>query len=77
MAPKPNPYEQDLDKTAANYVAADAALVHRARGARLSRTGPRSSTATQRYTWSETYARCRRLASALAQRGIGAATRSR
>ena len=25
----------------------------------------------QRYTWKETYARCRRLASALAKRGIG------
>src|SRR5256712_12335145 len=25
----------------------------------------------QRYTWGETYARCRRLASALAKRGIG------
>ena len=26
----------------------------------------------RRYTWQETYARCRRLASALARRGIGA-----
>ena len=30
-----------------------------------------SSTATERFTWKQTYARCRRLASALSQRGIG------
>ncbi len=65
-----NPYEQDLGQCAANYapltplsfVARSAtiypdhvAIVHRAR----------------RQTWAETYARCRRLASALAARGIG------
>jgi fatty-acyl-CoA synthase len=65
-----NIYERDLDKTAANYAALTplqfiertasvypdhVALVHGAR----------------RQSWSETYARCRRLASALEKVGIG------
>ena len=65
-----NIYERDLDKTAANYAALTPlqfiertasvypdhmALVHGAR----------------RQSWSETYARCRRLASALEKVGIG------
>ena len=65
-----NPYEMGLDKCSANYApltplsfiawAADAypdrcSVVHGQR----------------RFTWSETYARCRQLASALARRGIG------
>jgi fatty-acyl-CoA synthase len=66
----PNPYSIGLDKTRANYApltplsflawsahaaAERAAVIH----------GPR------RYTWRETYARTRRLASALSDRGIG------
>ncbi|MCZ7564418.1 MAG: acyl-CoA synthetase [Burkholderiales bacterium] len=65
-----NPFERDLDRNPANYAPLTpltfiewsaytypqrAAVVHGAR----------------RYTWAETYARCRRLASALAGRGIG------
>ncbi len=65
-----NPYERDLDRNAANYTPLSplsflprtaavypdlTAVVH----------GP------ERATWAETYRRCRRLASALARRGIG------
>jgi fatty-acyl-CoA synthase len=68
---KPNPYEQDLDRNPANHAPLTpltfiewsasvyphrAAVIHGAR----------------RFLWSETYARARRLASALARRGIGA-----
>jgi fatty-acyl-CoA synthase len=67
---RPNPYEVDLDRNPANYASLTpltfiewsasvypdrAAVVHGAR----------------RYTWRETYNRCRRLASALAKEGIG------
>src|SRR5262245_32224659 len=66
-----NPYARGLDRNAANFAPLtpltlidwaastypDAlAVVHGA----------------QRYTWAETHARCRRLASALIKRGIGA-----
>lgn len=66
-----NPYEHDLDKNLANYAvlspmaflewSADVYPEHRAivHGSR-------------QQTWAETYARCRRLASALHQHGIGA-----
>lgn len=69
MVQKPNPYEIDLDKNPANHApltpltfidwAAHAypdqlAVIH----------------GTTRRTWAETYARCRRLASALARRGV-------
>ena len=68
--PRPNSYEVDLERNPANYAPLTpltfiewsasvypdrAAVVHGAR----------------RYTWKETYARCLRLASALAKRGIG------
>ena len=66
-----NHYDVGLGKTAANYTAlsplsflAKAAAVYPERIALIH--GP------QRITWGETYARCRRLASALQQRGIGA-----
>ena len=69
--PKSNPYQRGLERNPANFAALTPltliewaaytypdvlAVVH----------------GTQRYTWSETYARCRRLASALVSRGIGA-----
>src|SRR5437879_4318505 len=69
-ADKANPYERGLDKNPANYAPltplgfiertahvypGHLAVIHGAR----------------RTTWAETYARCRRLASALARRGIG------
>src|SRR5258706_1164871 len=70
MDVKPNPFEKDLDKNPANH-------------APLTPLGFIERTATiypqrvavihgaRRYTWQQTYARCRRLASALAKRGIG------
>jgi fatty-acyl-CoA synthase len=65
-----NPYEQDLDRNPANYAPLTplgfierAAYVHPKRAAVIH--------GARRFTWSETYARCRRLASALARRGIG------
>jgi len=67
----PNPFEADLDKNPANYAPLTplgfierAAYVHPKRIAVVH--------GSRRYTWMETYARCRRLASALARRGIGA-----
>jgi len=66
-----NPFETDLDPTPANYQPLSplsflrrAALVYPQHTAQVH--GP------VRHTWGETYARCRRLASALARRGIGA-----
>ncbi len=66
-----SPYNTGLDKTSANYIAlsplsflAKAAAVYPDRIALIH--GPR------RISWSETYIRCRRLASALMRRGIGA-----
>jgi fatty-acyl-CoA synthase len=65
-----NPYSLGLDKNAANHVALSplgflerAALVYPHRTA--------IAYGARRQDWRETYARCRRLASALAQRGIG------
>jgi len=65
-----NPYEVDLDKNPANYAALTplsflerAALVYPNRVSVIH--GQRT------FTWKDTYTRCRRLASALAQRGIG------
>ena len=64
------PFETGLDRNAANYAAltplgflARAAAVHPGRTAVIH--------GSQRYTWAEAQARCRRLASALAQHGIG------
>jgi fatty-acyl-CoA synthase len=66
-----NPFETDLDKNPANYAPLTplgfierAAYVYPARTAVLH--------GKRRYTWAETYARCRRLASALAKRGMAA-----
>jgi fatty-acyl-CoA synthase len=70
MPSKASPYETDLDRNPANYVPLSplsflprAAMVH-----------PRHVSVihgSQRFTWAESYQRCRRLASALARRGIG------
>jgi fatty-acyl-CoA synthase len=70
MAAGANPYARDLDKTAANYVPlTPLSFIERSAYVYPDRTAVVHG--RQRYTWSETYARCRRLASALAQRGIG------
>jgi len=64
-----NPYTVDLDRNTANHLPLTpltfierAAAVHPKQLAVVH--------GTQRYTWAETYARCRRLASALRRRGI-------
>jgi fatty-acyl-CoA synthase len=65
-----NPYTVDLDRNPANHMPLTplsfierAAAVHPGQLAVIH--------GTQRFTWAETYARCRRLASALQRRGIG------
>jgi fatty-acyl-CoA synthase len=67
---QPNPYEVDLDRNPANYAPLTpltfiewSAAVYPERTAVIH--------GARRYTWQETYARSRRLASALAKRGIG------
>jgi fatty-acyl-CoA synthase len=65
-----NPYAQDLDRRPANY-APLTPLSFIERSAYVYPDRPAVVHGRQRYTWSETYARCRRLASALARRGIG------
>ena len=70
MAPQPNPYAHDLDKTGANYVPLTP-LSFIERSARVYPQRLAVVHGEQRRTWSETYARCRRLAAVLAGRGIG------
>jgi fatty-acyl-CoA synthase len=67
---RPNPYDQDLDRNPANFAALTpltflewSASVYPDRAAVIH--------GTQRFSWKDAYARCRRLASALARRGIG------
>jgi fatty-acyl-CoA synthase len=70
MSAKSNPFEQDLDKNRANY----APLTPLSFIERSAYTYPNRLAIVhgpKRYTWKETYARSRRLASALARRGIG------
>ena len=70
MSAKSNPFETDLDKNPANH----APLTPLGFIERAAAVYPRRISVihgARRYTWQETYARCRRLASALAKRGIG------
>ncbi len=65
-----SPYTVGLDRNAANY----APLSPLSFIARTADVYPQRRSiihGARRYTWAETYARCRRLASALAARGIG------
>ena len=65
-----NPFELDLDRNPANY----APLSPLSLIARAAYTYPKHLAVVhgeRRYTWAETYARCRRFASALAKAGIG------
>ncbi len=67
---KRNIFEQDLEKNPANY----APLTPLSFIERAAYVYPNQLSVihgAQRYTWKETYVRCRRLASALAKRGIG------
>jgi fatty-acyl-CoA synthase len=70
MSGNSNPYEIDLDRNIANYAPlSPLGLIQRS--AEVHPDHPSIIHGDRRYTWSETYARCRRLASALAERGIG------
>ncbi len=64
-------YETDLDKTPANYVPLSPLSFIR-RAAAVYPDHPALIHNGRRTSWSETYSRCRRLASALAARGVGA-----
>ena len=70
MAARESAYARDLDKNPANY-APLTPLSFLERTASVYPDLPSVVHGRQRYTWRETYARCRRLASALAKRGIG------
>jgi hypothetical protein len=63
-------YDQDLDKVPANHVPlSPLSFIERAASVYPHRLAVVHNNA--HYTWAETFARCRRLASALEQRGIG------
>ncbi|MDM0111292.1 acyl-CoA synthetase [Variovorax sp. J22R133] len=65
-----NPYAMGLDKNAANFVAlSPLSFIERSAQVYPGRTAVIYG--SERRTWAQTYARCRRLASALAARGIG------
>src|SRR5215472_2005840 len=66
-----NPFEIELDKNPANYAPlTPLGFIERAAYVYPARTAVVHG--KRRYTWAETYTRCRRLASALAKRAIGA-----
>jgi len=65
-----NPYENDLPRTPANYTPmTPLSLIERAASVYPGYTSVIHG--RLKYTWAETYARCRRLASALAAKGVG------
>ncbi len=66
----PNPYETGLDRNRANYTPLSP-LSFLARAAHVFPDRPAVIHGAHRKSWAETYARCRRLASALAARGVG------
>ena len=68
-----NPYDQGLDKNDANFVALSP-LSYLERAARVYPDRTAIIYGEQRQNWAQTYQRCRRLASALAARGIAPAT---
>ncbi|MCC6211805.1 MAG: acyl-CoA synthetase [Burkholderiales bacterium] len=71
MNVRSNAFETDLDRNAANY----APLTPLSFIERAAYVYPRRLAVVhgaRRYTWAQTYARCRRLASALSGRGVGA-----
>jgi fatty-acyl-CoA synthase len=72
MRPSANPgmFDRDLDRNPANY-APLTPLSFLERAASVYPQRPSVVHGDQRYTWSQTYQRARRLASALARRGIG------
>ena len=66
-----NPYRAGLDRNEANHVALSP-LSFLARAAEVYPQRTAVIHGERRHTWEQTYRRCRRLASALARRGIGA-----
>ena len=66
----PNPYEEHLDKNLANY-AQLSPLSFIERSAAVYPNHAAMIHGDRRFTWAETYERCRRLAGALSKRGIG------
>jgi fatty-acyl-CoA synthase len=71
MSPAGNPYEVDLGKNPANHAPlTPLGFIERAAAVYPGRTAVIHG--ARRYRWADTYERCRRLASALAKRGIGA-----
>jgi fatty-acyl-CoA synthase len=66
----PSIYDRDLDRNAANF-APLSPLTFLERAAAVYPDRIAVIHGRKRFTWKETYARCRRLASALAKRGIG------
>jgi fatty-acyl-CoA synthase len=67
---KTNPYELDLDKNPANYAPlSPLTFIERAAAVYPDRVAVVHG--GQRFSWKETFERCRRLASALSRRGIG------
>ncbi|MDS4060114.1 MAG: AMP-binding protein, partial [Candidatus Contendobacter sp.] len=65
-----NPYEISLDRNSANFVPlTPLTFIERAASVYPNRLA--AVHGSTRRTWAEAYARCRRLASALQQRGIG------
>ncbi len=69
-AARANPYETGLDRNAANYVPLSP-LGFLARNAGVHPNRVSVIHGARRYSWADTYRRCRQLASALARRGIG------
>jgi fatty-acyl-CoA synthase len=67
---RPNPYEQDLDKNPANH-APLTPLTFLEWSASVYPNRPSVIHGARRFAWKDTYERCRRLGSALAQRGVG------
>jgi fatty-acyl-CoA synthase len=67
---RPSPYDQALDRNAANFTALTP-LTFLAWSAMVCPDRPAVIHGARRFTWRETDARCRRLASALTRRGIG------
>ena len=65
-----SPYEQGLDQSPANYIPLSP-LTFIERSASVWPEQESIVYGTRRYTWSETFKRCRRLASALSNLGIG------
>jgi fatty-acyl-CoA synthase len=70
MSANPNAYDLGLDRNPANHVPlTPLGFLERAAAVYPKRVAVVHG--ARRYTWAETYARCRRLASALAARGVG------